>query len=75
MFTVQLAKASTLALIGMVIIVATVLVEGLMVPSQERGHFSLPILTINGGIFQAIGVISFGKHPRTCVSCSANRSP
>lgn len=58
---VQLAKASTLALVGMVIIVVTVLVQGLMVPSEERGSFDLPTLTINGGIFQAIGVISFGK--------------
>lgn len=45
----------------MLIIVVTVLIEGLLVPSKERGGFSLPILTINGGIFQAIGVISFGQ--------------
>lgn len=58
---VQLAKASTLALIGMVIIVVTVLVEGFMVPAEQRGSFNFTILTLNGGIFQAIGVISFGK--------------
>lgn len=57
----QLAKASTLALIGMVIIVVTVLVEGFMVPTDQRGSFNFTILTLNGGIFQAIGVISFGK--------------
>ncbi len=45
----------------MLIIVVTVLVEGLLVPSKDRGHFNIPILTINGGIFQAIGVISFGE--------------
>lgn len=59
----KLAKASTLALVGMVIIVVTVLVQGLMVPAEQRGGFDLPTLTINGGIFQAIGVISFGKYP------------
>jgi sodium-coupled neutral amino acid transporter 11 len=55
-----LAKASTLALIGMLTIVVTVLVQGILTPSSERGKFTLPDLTINGGIFQAIGVISFG---------------
>ncbi|OAA73862.1 Amino acid transporter, transmembrane [Cordyceps fumosorosea ARSEF 2679] len=55
----KLAKASTFALVGMLVIVATVLVQGLLVPSEARGHFSLPLLTINTGIFQAIGVISF----------------
>lgn len=56
----QLAKASTLALIGMLVIVVTVLVQGVLVPSADRGSFSAPLLTVNGGIFQAIGVISFG---------------
>ncbi|RFU74447.1 transmembrane amino acid transporter family [Trichoderma arundinaceum] len=55
----KLAKASTLALIGMLVIVVTVLVQGVLVPSADRGSFSTPLLTINGGIFQAIGVISF----------------
>ncbi|CAG9956221.1 unnamed protein product [Clonostachys rosea f. rosea IK726] len=55
----KLAKASTLALIGMLTIVVTVLVQGILTPSSERGKFTLPDLTINGGIFQAIGVISF----------------
>ena len=63
MFTVQLAKASTFALIGMVVIVVTVIVQGFLVPSQDRGSFTTPLLTINGGIFQAIGVISFGMSP------------
>ncbi|OAA78348.1 Amino acid transporter, transmembrane [Akanthomyces lecanii RCEF 1005] len=55
----KLAKASTFALIGMVVIVATVLIQGLLVPSEAKGEFSLPLLTVNTGIFQAIGVISF----------------
>ncbi|KAG5924594.1 hypothetical protein E4U42_004605 [Claviceps africana] len=55
----KLAKASTFALIGMLIIVATVMIQGFFVPSEARGSFSTPLLTVNGGIFQAIGVISF----------------
>ncbi|KAL3962289.1 hypothetical protein ACCO45_003812 [Purpureocillium lilacinum] len=55
----KLAKASTFALIGMMVIVSTVLIQGAFVPSESRGSFSVPLLTINGGIFQAIGVISF----------------
>lgn len=56
----KLAKASTFALIGMAVIVSTVLIQGFFVPSDHRGSFSLPLLTVNTGIFQAIGVISFG---------------
>ncbi|KAF3765831.1 hypothetical protein M406DRAFT_339173 [Cryphonectria parasitica EP155] len=55
----KLAKASTLALISMMIILVTVMVQGILTPSAERGSFSTPLLTINSGIFQAIGVISF----------------
>ncbi|KAH6688569.1 transmembrane amino acid transporter protein-domain-containing protein, partial [Plectosphaerella plurivora] len=55
----KLAKASTLALISMGVIVFTVVVQGLLTPRSERGSFSTPLLTINGGIFEAIGVISF----------------
>ncbi|KAI1842715.1 hypothetical protein JX265_005041 [Neoarthrinium moseri] len=55
----KLAKASTMALISMVIIVITVVVQGALAPKEDRGSFSTPLLTINGGIFQAIGVISF----------------
>ncbi|OAA48328.1 Amino acid transporter, transmembrane [Beauveria brongniartii RCEF 3172] len=55
----KLAKASTFALVGMVVIVVTVLTQGLLVPSEAKGEFSLPLLTLNTGIFQAIGVISF----------------
>ncbi|ODA83770.1 hypothetical protein RJ55_02286 [Drechmeria coniospora] len=55
----KLAKASTFALVGMMVIVVTVLVQGALAPSESRGSFSTPLLTVNGGIFQAIGVISF----------------
>ncbi|EDO01417.1 hypothetical protein SS1G_03892 [Sclerotinia sclerotiorum 1980 UF-70] len=55
----KLAKASTLALISMMIILFTVVTQGFMVPKEDRGGFTTPLLTINDGIFQAIGVISF----------------
>lgn len=57
----KLAKASTFALIGMLVIVVTVLVQGVMVPKEDKGSFGTPLLTVNNGIFQAIGVISFGE--------------
>jgi len=56
----QLAKASTLALVSMTIIVFTVLIQGVMVPSELRGTIDTSHLFINDGIFQAVGVISFG---------------
>ncbi|KAI5928012.1 transmembrane amino acid transporter family protein [Camillea tinctor] len=56
----KLAKASTLALISMVIILVTVVVQSALTPKEERGSFTTPLLTVNEGIFQAIGVISFG---------------
>lgn len=56
----KLAKASTLALISMVIILITVVIQGVLVPSEDRGSFSTPLLTVNSGILPAIGVISFG---------------
>lgn len=57
----QLAKASTLALISMMIILIAVVTQGFTVPAESRGTFGLRLLTINDGIFQAIGVISFGE--------------
>ncbi len=51
-----------LALISMVIILVTVIVKGFTVPAEARGSFSTPLLTVNTGIFQAIGVISFGMY-------------
>ena len=43
------------------IIVCTVLIQGALVSSDHRGSFDVKLLTVNTGIFQAIGVISFGK--------------
>jgi sodium-coupled neutral amino acid transporter 11 len=56
-----LAKASTLALVSMAVIVVTVVMQGAMVPAEDRGSLKdWRLLVINDGIFQAIGVISFG---------------
>ncbi|KAK4155106.1 acid protease [Chaetomidium leptoderma] len=56
----KLAKASTLALVSMAVIVVTVVVQGAIVPAEERGSLKdWRLLVINDGIFQAIGVISF----------------
>ena len=49
----------------MLVIILTVVIQGALTPKAERGSFSTPLLTINDGIFQAIGVISFGKFPIT----------
>ncbi|RYP21484.1 hypothetical protein DL767_009249 [Monosporascus sp. MG133] len=57
----KLAKASTLALISMVVILVTVIVQSILAPPEARGSFSTPLLTVNSGIFQAVGVISFGR--------------
>lgn len=56
---IQLAKASTLALISMLVIIITVLTQGARVDSELKGSV-VGSLGIKGGIFQAIGVISFG---------------
>ncbi|KAK1777009.1 transmembrane amino acid transporter protein-domain-containing protein [Copromyces sp. CBS 386.78] len=56
----MLAKASTLALVSMAVILITVLVQGGLAPAEDRGTLaSWNLLIINDGIFQAIGVISF----------------
>ncbi|KAF4553292.1 Transmembrane amino acid transporter-like protein 7 [Elsinoe fawcettii] len=53
-----LAKASTLALISMLVIIVTVITQGPGVPAEMKGPIKGSIL-IHSGIFQAIGVISF----------------
>jgi solute carrier family 38 (sodium-coupled neutral amino acid transporter), member 11 len=58
----KLAKASALALVSMVIIVFTVVSEGPHVPEEYRGT-KVRYIPSGFGIFQAIGVISFGKDP------------
>ncbi|KAJ3461994.1 hypothetical protein MRS44_010547 [Fusarium solani] len=60
----KLAKASTFALVGMLVIVVTVLIQGVLTPASERGSFSPSLLLFNGGFFQAIGVISFDPYHR-----------
>ena len=42
------------------VICVTVVVQGVLAPDEDRGEFTAELLTINTGIFQAIGVISFG---------------
>ena len=60
----KLAKASALALVSMVIIVFTVVSEGPNVPEEYRGT-KIRLTPSGFGIFQAIGVISFGIPPPT----------
>ena len=55
----KLSRASALALVGMVIIVVSVLVEGPQVPPELKGDPSKRFSIVEPGIFQAIGVISF----------------
>ncbi|KAF8906531.1 amino acid transporter [Gymnopilus junonius] len=55
----KLARASGLALVGMLIIVFSVLIEGPHVPPELKGKREGRFSLIEPGIFQAIGVISF----------------
>jgi sodium-coupled neutral amino acid transporter 11 len=55
----KLSRASGLALIGMLIIVISVLVEGPHVTPDLKGDPSKRFSIISPGVFQAIGVISF----------------
>lgn len=55
----KLARASGLALIGMLIIVISVSVEGPHVPETSKGDPSKRWTLIDTGVFQAIGVMSF----------------
>ncbi|KOC16306.1 amino acid transporter [Aspergillus flavus AF70] len=56
----KLAKASTLALLSMVVILVAVLTQGFRVPSESRGEVK-SLMIVNSGFFQAVGVISFGR--------------
>lgn len=49
-----------MALVSMLIILVTVIAQGWRVPSDLRGQITNSLF-INSGVFQAIGVISFGK--------------
>lgn len=55
----KLARASGLALIGMLIIVASVLIEAPQVDDSLKGDPTKRWSFVEPGIFQAIGVISF----------------
>ncbi|KAF9475551.1 amino acid transporter [Pholiota conissans] len=55
----KLARASGLALVGMLIIVFSVLIEGPHVPPALKGSPKEKYSIIAPGLFQAIGVISF----------------
>ncbi|KAL0576663.1 hypothetical protein V5O48_005323 [Marasmius crinis-equi] len=55
----KLSRASGLALVGMLIIVFSVLVEGPHVPSELKGDPSKRFSLVNPGVVQAIGVICF----------------
>lgn len=55
----KLSRASGLALVGMLIIVTSVLIEGPHVTADLKGEPSQRFSVIRPGIFQAIGVISF----------------
>lgn len=55
----KLSRASGLALVGVVIIVASVLREGPQVPPELKGKQDGKFSIIAPGLFQAIGVISF----------------
>ena len=46
----------------MLVIVVTVITQGFFVANELRGTLSGPLLTLNSGVFQAIGVISFGEN-------------
>ncbi|KAL5000732.1 transmembrane amino acid transporter protein-domain-containing protein [Aspergillus recurvatus] len=54
----KLAKASTLALVSMAVIVIAVVTQGFRVPQDSRGEVK-SLLFLNTGFFQAVGVISF----------------
>jgi hypothetical protein len=56
----------------MAIILITVVTQGVRVPTESRGKFSTPLLTINNGIFQAIGVISFGSFVTSALHVPTN---
>jgi sodium-coupled neutral amino acid transporter 11 len=55
----KLSRASALALVGVIIIVASVLREGSQVPPELKGSPDGKYSIIAPGVFQAIGVISF----------------
>jgi sodium-coupled neutral amino acid transporter 11 len=55
----KLSRASGVALIGMMIIVGSVLIERSHVPQELKGDPSKRFTLVGAGFFQAVGVISF----------------
>ncbi|KAI0743899.1 amino acid transporter [Daedaleopsis nitida] len=55
----KLSRASGLALVGMLIIVGSVLIEGPHVTPDLKGNPNTRFTVLGDGVFQAIGVISF----------------
>ncbi|KAL1673939.1 transmembrane amino acid transporter protein-domain-containing protein [Schizophyllum commune] len=55
----KLSRASGLALISMLVIVAAVTIEGPKVPDTMKGDPSKRLSFLGPGLFQAIGVVSF----------------
>lgn len=55
----KLSRASGLALLSMLVIVTSVLIEGPHVPLELKGDPSERFTIVGPGVFQAIGVISF----------------
>lgn len=50
-----------MALISMIVILVTVVTQGPALPPSMKGKISESLI-INDGVFQAVGVISFGNH-------------
>ncbi|KAK9382659.1 transmembrane amino acid transporter protein-domain-containing protein [Kockiozyma suomiensis] len=73
----NLAKASLLALISMFVIIVAVVTEGIRAPQDIRGQFSTKLMTVNFGVFQGIGVISFAFvcHHNSLLIYGALRKP
>jgi len=67
----QLAKASTLALISMLVIIVTIITQGVRVPAELKGKLGGSLLA-NSGFFQAVGVISFGKQCLSLIRIPVN---
>ncbi|RUS14594.1 hypothetical protein BC937DRAFT_93584 [Endogone sp. FLAS-F59071] len=60
----KLAKTSALALVAIVIIIVSVIVEGPRMPTDLRGSNVGKWDVVHGEVFQAIGVISFGGYEK-----------
>jgi sodium-coupled neutral amino acid transporter 11 len=56
-----LAKTSALALIAIIVIIISVMIEGPQTSKDIRGSDQIRFNLINDEVFQAIAVISFGK--------------